>query len=50
MPKGGVLELQTYCKDDRVMLDIIDTGEGMSRETQSKMFDAFFRQNRMEAG
>lgn len=42
MPKGGVLELQTYAKDDCVILDIIDTGEGMTSETQSKMFDAFY--------
>lgn len=42
MPRGGVLELQTYRRDDRVMLDIIDTGEGMSHETQAKMFDAFY--------
>jgi two-component system sensor histidine kinase HydH len=42
MPKGGVLELQTYCRNDRVTLDIIDTGEGMSQETQAKMFDAFY--------
>ena len=42
MPRGGVLELQTYCRDNRVMLDIIDTGEGMTPETQAKMFDAFY--------
>ena len=42
MPRGGVLELQTYCRDDQVFLDIIDTGDGMSPETQSKMFDTFF--------
>lgn len=42
MPRGGVLELQTYLRDQRVMLDIIDTGEGMTPETQSKMFDAFY--------
>lgn len=42
MPKGGVLELQTYCRGDRVILEIIDTGEGMTAETQSKMFDAFY--------
>ena len=42
MPRGGVLELQTYTRDDRVMLDIIDTGEGMTVETQAKMFDTFF--------
>ena len=42
MPRGGVLELQTYTRDDRVMLDIIDTGEGMTAETQARMFDTFF--------
>jgi two-component system sensor histidine kinase HydH len=42
MPRGGVLELQTYTRDGRVMLDIIDNGEGMTAETQSKMFDTFY--------
>lgn len=42
MPRGGVLELQTHLKDNRVTLDIIDTGIGMARETQEKMFDTFY--------
>jgi two-component system sensor histidine kinase HydH len=42
MPSGGVLELQTYSRGQCVMLDIIDTGEGMSPETQARMFDAFY--------
>lgn len=42
MPRGGVLELQTYAQGDRVMLGIIDSGEGMTAETQAKMFDTFF--------
>lgn len=42
MPRGGVLELQTYLRDNRVTLDIIDTGIGMSRETQDRMFDTFY--------
>ena len=42
MPRGGVLELQTYSRDDRVILEIIDNGEGMSPETQSKMYDTFY--------
>lgn len=42
MPRGGVLELQTYSRGDRVILEIIDTGEGMSPETQTRMFDTFF--------
>ncbi|RLS45062.1 MAG: sensor histidine kinase, partial [Planctomycetota bacterium] len=39
---GGVLELQTYGRDSSVMLDIIDNGQGMSAETQARMFDTFF--------
>lgn len=42
MPKGGVLELQTYLRNDRVTLDIIDSGEGMTSETQKRMFDTFY--------
>lgn len=42
MPNGGVLELQTYGRDNEVMLDIIDNGLGMNVETQARMFDTFF--------
>ena len=50
MPNGGVLELQTYQRDDRVLLDIIDNGSGMSAETQSRMFDAFYSTKREGSG
>ena len=42
MPGGGVLELQTRRQGDRVILDVIDTGQGMDQKTQAKMFDAFY--------
>jgi len=42
MPSGGVFELQTYLKGKSVVLDIIDNGQGMSRDTQSRMFETFF--------
>lgn len=42
MPQGGVLELQTYQRDNHVVLEIIDNGKGMSPETQARMFDAFY--------
>ncbi|GAB4155813.1 MAG: HAMP domain-containing sensor histidine kinase [Planctomycetaceae bacterium] len=42
MPEGGLLELQTYQRDDRVFLDLIDNGVGMDEATRSKMFQAFF--------
>jgi two-component system, NtrC family, sensor histidine kinase HydH len=42
MPTGGVLEVATYTRQQDVLLDIIDNGQGMSAETQKRMFDAFF--------
>ena len=50
MPRGGVLELQTYYRDGRVILDIIDTGDGMSPETQAKMFNAFYSTKKKGSG
>lgn len=42
MPQGGLLELQTYRRDSRVYLEIIDTGCGMSDAARQKMFQVFF--------
>lgn len=42
MPDGGVLEFQTYLADDRVILEIIDTGKGIPENVREKIFDAFF--------
>jgi signal transduction histidine kinase len=42
MPGGGLLELQTYLRDGRVHLDMIDNGAGMDARTREKMFQAFF--------
>lgn len=42
MPDGGLLELQTYERDGRVCLDIIDNGPGMDERTRNRMFKAFF--------
>lgn len=42
MPEGGLLELQTYSRDGRVYLDLIDNGTGMDEATRSKIFQAFF--------
>lgn len=42
MPEGGVLIIQTMPRDDRVILEIIDNGQGMSGVTASRMFQAFY--------
>ncbi|MEW4489980.1 ATP-binding protein [Thalassoglobus sp. JC818] len=42
MPEGGALEFQTSCEGDSVVLDIIDTGVGISKEACDKVFDIFF--------
>ena len=42
MPEGGHLELQTFVRDSQVQLEFIDTGEGMSAKTRSKIFQVFY--------
>jgi len=42
MPEGGLLELQTYSRNDRVFLDLIDNGTGMQERIRLKMFQTFF--------
>lgn len=42
MPNGGELIVKTRSDDKWVYLDIIDTGDGMSRETLAKVFKPFY--------
>lgn len=42
MPDGGQLMVRTSAVGDGVALDLIDTGCGMSANTQAHIFDAFF--------
>ena len=40
--EGGTLTIRTEEVDNQIVIDFIDTGEGMDEETQHKMFDPFF--------
>jgi signal transduction histidine kinase len=42
MPSGGELILTTRREGPFVVLDVIDTGEGMTDEVRARIFDAFF--------
>ncbi len=42
MPEGGLLEFQTYEKDGRVQLNVIDNGPGMDEKVRAKLFQVFF--------
>jgi signal transduction histidine kinase len=42
MPSGGELILTTRLEQPWVVLDVIDTGQGMPAEVRARIFDAFF--------
>jgi signal transduction histidine kinase len=42
-PKGGEITIRAFQKGDQVILEVIDTGIGISKEDQSKLFTQFFR-------
>lgn len=42
MPKGGTLTLRSYDIEDHTVLDIVDTGTGMSEETKKRCLEPFF--------
>jgi signal transduction histidine kinase len=41
MPSGGSLTLRSFAADDRVVLEVIDTGRGIAREHQAAIFQPF---------
>ena len=42
MPNGGEMIVRTRCDGKNVLINVIDTGPGMSRETMAKIFKPFF--------
>jgi signal transduction histidine kinase/CheY-like chemotaxis protein len=42
MPKGGVIRISTHVEEDLVIIEVKDSGIGMSIEVQKRTFDPFF--------
>ncbi len=42
-PPGGHVEIRAVAKPDAVRFEVRDTGEGIAREHQDRIFDKFFR-------
>ncbi len=42
MPNGGTLLFRTHKSDKKVMLEVIDTGEGIPKHILPRIFDPFF--------
>jgi signal transduction histidine kinase len=42
MPEGGDLNIITESDNNNVLIQVLDTGSGIKKEDQSKIFDAFF--------
>lgn len=50
MPDGGQLLVRTFEEGKHVALQLIDTGKGMDRKTQARIFDAFYSTKRGGSG
>ena len=42
-PKGGSVQVNAYIEQDTIILDIIDSGIGISKDSQNKIFERFQR-------
>lgn len=42
MPKGGTITIRSYEKDSNVVLEIKDSGIGMSKDIKKRIFDPYF--------
>jgi PAS domain S-box-containing protein len=42
MPEGGVIEIRTFQRDEKVCIQISDTGIGIKEEVRKKIFEPFF--------
>jgi len=50
MQEGGVLQIRAKREEDRISVEISDTGAGMDPETRKNCFDPFFTTKEVNAG
>ncbi len=50
MPTGGILTLRAYAKNNKIRIQVSDTGTGIRPEILSKIFDAFFTTKKEVSG
>jgi nitrogen-specific signal transduction histidine kinase len=50
MPGGGVLTIRTFMEGEKVVIEISDTGTGISAENMKKIFTPFFTTKRDKKG
>jgi signal transduction histidine kinase len=50
MPDRGSVTLRTRKRNDRVVAEVLDTGEGIPEEIQDRIFDPFFTTRDPEEG
>jgi PAS domain S-box-containing protein len=42
LPRGGAVQLVTFTDGEHVVIEVSDTGEGIPKEVQARVFDPFF--------
>ena len=42
MPSGGQITVRSYCEKSGIVVEVADTGEGISQEVVSQIYDPFF--------
>ena len=50
MPGGGTLTIRTFLEDEQVIIEVTDTGVGISPENMKKMFTPFFTTKKDQKG